>query len=51
MLNLLNTVYVSDARNNDTYIQKPFNTFDARSASVFMGAGRQFSASLKIVIN
>lgn len=51
MLNVLNTVYVSDARNNDTYIQQPFSTFDARSASVFMGAGRQFSASLKIVIN
>jgi len=51
LLNLLNTVYISDATNNDTYIQRPFNTFDARSASVFMGAGRQFSVSLKIVFN
>jgi hypothetical protein len=42
---------LSDDRNNDTCIQKPFDTFDARSASVFMGAGRQFSVSLKIVIN
>jgi iron complex outermembrane receptor protein len=50
VLNLLNTVYISDALNNDTYIQRPFNTFDARSASVFMGAGRQFSVSLKIVL-
>jgi iron complex outermembrane receptor protein len=51
LLNVLNTVYISDALNNDTYIQRPFNTFDARSASVFMGAGRQFSVSLKIVFN
>jgi hypothetical protein len=51
LLNMLNTNYISDAKNNDTYIQKPFNSFDARSASVFMGAGRQFTASLKIVFN
>ena len=51
VLNLLNTVYISDAKNNDNYIQKPFGTFDARSASVFMGAGRQITASLKIVFN
>ena len=51
VLNMLNTVYISDAKNNDTYIQKPFNTFDARSASVFMGGERQFTASLKIVFN
>ena len=51
VLNVLNTVYISDATNNDTYIQRPFNTFDARSASVFMGAGRQFTVSLKIMFN
>jgi hypothetical protein len=51
ILNLLNTVYISDALNNDTYIQRPFNTFDARSASVFMGPSRQFTASLKIAFN
>ncbi len=51
VLNLLNTVYISDAKNNDTYIQRPFSTFDARSAAVFMGAGRQITASLKIVFN
>ena len=49
VLNLLNTVYIADATNNDTYIQHEFNTFDARSASVFMGAGRRFSVSLKIM--
>jgi hypothetical protein len=51
VLNLANTVYVSDAKNNDEYIQRNFGTFDARSASVFMGAGRQITASLKIVFN
>lgn len=50
VLNLFDNVYVSDAKNNDTYIQLPFNTFDARSASVFMGGPRQFVASLKIII-
>ncbi len=51
VLNLLDKVYISDATNNDTYLQVPYNTFDARSASVFMGAGRQISMSLKIVFN
>ncbi|MFA6401454.1 MAG: TonB-dependent receptor [Salinivirgaceae bacterium] len=51
VLNLLNSMYISDAKNNDTYIQLPYNSFDARSASVFMGAGRQFTASLKITLN
>ncbi len=50
VLNVLNTVYISDATNNDSYIQNPYNTFDARSASVFMGAPRQFTASLKVTI-
>ncbi len=51
MLNALNSLYISDATNNDTYIQRPFNTFDARSASVFIGAPRQASVSLKIAID
>jgi iron complex outermembrane receptor protein len=52
VLNLLNTTYISDAKNNDSYIQNnQYLSFDARSASVFMGAGRQISASLKIVFN
>lgn len=50
VLNLLEKVYVSDALNNDTYIQRPFNTFDSRSASVFMGGPRQFVLSLKVNI-
>ncbi len=50
VLNVLNSVYVADAKNNDTYIQRNFSTFDARSASVFMGAPRRFVASLKVVI-
>ncbi len=49
MLNMLNSVYISDAKNNDTYIQNSYSSFDARSSSVFMGAGRQFRISLKIV--
>jgi iron complex outermembrane recepter protein len=48
VLNALNTEYISDAKNNDSYIQLPYGTFDAKSASVFMGSGRLFSASLKI---
>ncbi len=51
VLNLLDKMYISDAINNDTYIQTPYNTFDARSASVYMGAGRQITASLKITFN
>jgi len=50
ILNLLNTTYISDATNNDTYIQRPFGTFDARSAAVFFGAPRQFRVAFKILI-
>jgi len=51
VLNLLDKVYINDAINNDAYLQVPYSTFDARSASVFMGAGRQFTASLKVFFN
>ena len=50
VLNAFNSVYISDAKNNDTYIQQPYNTFDARSSSVFMGPSRRFVASLKVFI-
>ena len=50
VLNVLNSVYISDAKNNDTYIQRSFASFDARSAAVFMGPKRRFVASLRIVI-
>ncbi len=50
VLNLLDKMYISDAKNNDSYLQDGyvFQTFDARSASVFMGAGRRVSVSLKV---
>lgn len=51
VLNVLDADYISDAINNDTYIQRPYYTFDARSASVYMGAGRQLTASFKIIFN
>ncbi len=51
VINLLDKVYISDAVNNDTYLKPSYGTFDARSASVFMGAGRQFTVSLKVFFN
>jgi iron complex outermembrane recepter protein len=51
VLNVFNKEYISDAVNNDTYLQVPYYTFDARSASAFMGAPRQFTASLKVFFN
>lgn len=44
--NLLNTVYVADARNNNNGAD-----FDAKSAGIFLGLGRQFSLSLTLEIN
>jgi hypothetical protein len=46
--NLLNTMYISDAKNNSSYIQIQPNNFDAASAEVFLGAPRRISLSLKI---
>lgn len=49
ILNLLDTKYISDAQNNDT--RAPGVTtenFDATSASVFFGLGRQWNLSLLI---
>ncbi|NVO03975.1 MAG: TonB-dependent receptor [Bacteroidetes bacterium] len=48
LLNALDEVYISDATNNDSYIQYPSNDFDAKSASVFFGMGRRLSASLSV---
>ena len=56
ILNLFDTVYISDARNNDTFNEAyaPENTaptdFDAKSASVHFGQGRRFSLSLQITL-
>ncbi len=48
ILNLFDTVYVSDARNNDSFNTPSFNDFDAKSASVHFGQGRRFSLSLQL---
>ncbi len=47
VINLLGTKYISDAQNNDQYVGQSTNSFDARSASTFMGMGRRFTLSLK----
>jgi iron complex outermembrane recepter protein len=49
VLNLLDQFYISDARNNDPYIYgTPPNTYDVNAASVFVGLGRRYNASVKI---
>tara|TARA_Y100000589_G_scaffold143860_1_gene137336 strand:+ start:1104 stop:3908 length:2805 start_codon:yes stop_codon:yes gene_type:complete len=48
VLNLFNTVYISDAENNSTYVEdSPLNS-DAASASIFFGLGRKITASIQI---
>ena len=47
ILNLFNTIYISDARNNDSFVSSSFNDFDAKSASVFFGLGRRINLSAK----
>jgi hypothetical protein len=47
VLNLLNTTYLSDARNNDTF-SAITNDNDAKSAGVFYGLGRRFNLSLTL---
>ena len=49
LLNVLNSVYVSDAKNNDSFTQN-YNDFDAKSAAVFFGMPRRYALSLKITI-
>ena len=48
LLNALNAVYVSDADDNSRNIGQSFNTHDARSAAVFFGLGRRYTASLDV---
>jgi len=49
MINAFNTTYVWDATNNDPYSPySEFQSFDARSATVFFGLGRRFNTSLRI---
>ncbi|NVO21100.1 MAG: carboxypeptidase-like regulatory domain-containing protein [Bacteroidetes bacterium] len=46
VLNALNTVYVSDADDNSANIGQSWNTHDTRSAAVFFGLGRRYTASI-----
>jgi iron complex outermembrane receptor protein len=48
VLNLANIKYISDADNNAGFMDNEYTDFDAKSASVFMGMGRRFTASLKL---
>ncbi|MFA9388243.1 MAG: TonB-dependent receptor [Prolixibacteraceae bacterium] len=48
VLNALNTEYISDAVNNDSYSALPYQDFDAKSATVFFGAPRNISTSIGI---
>ena len=48
IINLFDTVYISDARNNDGFNSPAFNDFDAKSASVHFGQGRRWTASFQI---
>ena len=47
LLNILNTIYISDAQNNDPF-NASYQDFDAKSAGVFFGLGRRYNVSLKI---
>jgi hypothetical protein len=47
VLNLLNTTYISDARNNDSF-STVTNDNDAKSAGVFYGMGRRLNTSLTL---
>jgi outer membrane receptor protein involved in Fe transport len=47
VLNLLNTKYISDAQNNDSYSTSTMD-FDAKSAGVYFGLGRRFNISARI---
>jgi iron complex outermembrane recepter protein len=50
ILNLTNEKYISDASNNDGYTGQTFNSFDAKSAAVFLGSGRKYNLSLRLSI-
>lgn len=47
VLNVFNTVYISDATNNDSY-STSFKTFDSKAAGVFFGMGRRVVTSLSM---
>jgi len=46
--NLFDTVYISDATNNDQFLPGQDYNFDSRSASMFVGQGRRWNTSFSI---
>jgi len=48
LLNLFNTVYISDATNNAPFLPGNKFNFDAASAEVFFGQGFRWSTSLRV---
>ena len=48
VLNLLDTVYISDATNNNPFNDPAFSNFDAKSAAVHFGQGRRWSTAFTI---
>ena len=49
ILNLLDTKYISDGRNNDRFNEAPSDEkFDAASATVHFGQGRRWTASIQL---
>ena len=48
VLNALNDTYITDASNNNLFLNPYTVTFDANSAAVYMGMGRRFNLSLRI---
>lgn len=49
VFNLLDTFYITDAQNNDTFTRfTNTQNFDAASASVFPGAGRRFNLNVTV---
>jgi hypothetical protein len=50
ILNLFDTEYIADGRNNDSFNSPAYNDFDAKSASVFFGLGRRWNVSMQITL-
>ncbi|MEO1434261.1 MAG: carboxypeptidase-like regulatory domain-containing protein [Bacteroidota bacterium] len=48
VLNLTNTTYITDARNNNRFNAPAFTDFDAKSAAVFFGQGLRFNTSFQV---
>ncbi len=46
-LNIFNKSYIATAQNNDPYNGQTYNSYDAKSAAVFMGLGRRFNLSVQ----